>query len=167
MCFFTRVVQNLHSKQATKHKFTRFFLTVMILDHLDEFRSDEYSKFENLVLPSFCGLFLWISMVFVYSGDILKPMWPRDAVWCLFYSGFSSYWCFATGYYHTQSSAYPRIVHVSLISLTILAIAIKNRVTLKTMICTIPFLISFRSRKNFLLQLAAFGSKTYWKRCRV
>jgi hypothetical protein len=32
----------------------------------------------------------------------------------------------------TESSTYPRIVHVSLIPLTISAIAIKNRVTLKT-----------------------------------
>jgi hypothetical protein len=30
MCFFTRVVKNLHSKQVTKHKFTRFFLTVKL-----------------------------------------------------------------------------------------------------------------------------------------
>jgi hypothetical protein len=36
----------------------------------------------------------------------------------------------------TQSSAYPKIVHVSLIPLTISAIAIKNRVTLKTAPCT-------------------------------
>jgi hypothetical protein len=40
--FFTRVVKNLHSKQVTKHKFTRFFLTVCVI--LDSSLSISYVK---------------------------------------------------------------------------------------------------------------------------
>jgi hypothetical protein len=89
----------------------------------------------NLVFPSFSGLFLWISMDFVFSCDILKPL-SLSYLLTLFafimVSALIGALLLVTVVTITQSSAYPRIVHVSLISLTISAIAIKNRVTLKT-----------------------------------
>jgi hypothetical protein len=46
----------------------------MFLDHLDLFRSEMSTLSLNLVFPSVRGLLLWISMGFVFSGDILKPL---------------------------------------------------------------------------------------------
>jgi hypothetical protein len=46
----------------------------MFLDHLDLFRSEMSTLSLNLVFPSVRGLLLWITMGFVFSGDILKPL---------------------------------------------------------------------------------------------
>jgi hypothetical protein len=54
-----------------------------------------------LVFLSIRGFLLWISMVFVFFGDILKPFSFVHLV-TLFAASFNlvSAWCFATGYYH-------------------------------------------------------------------
>jgi hypothetical protein len=116
----------------------------MYLDHLDLFVPMSTLSL-NLVFPSVRGLFLRISMGFVFSGDILKPFSLVHLV-TLFAASFN----LVSGLIGalllvttTQPSAYPRIVHFYLIPLTISAIAIKNRLTLKTEPCTTPFLISF------------------------
>jgi hypothetical protein len=100
----------------------------MFLDHFHLLRSDEYSKIES------SGLLLWIIMVFVFSGDILKPLLLAHLV-TLFAAPFNLVSAFI--------GALLLIVHVSLIPLTISAIAIKNRVTLKTAPGTTRFLICF------------------------
>jgi hypothetical protein len=46
----------------------------MFLDHLDLFRSEMSTLGLNLVFPSVRRLLLWISMGFVFSGEILKAL---------------------------------------------------------------------------------------------
>jgi hypothetical protein len=109
----------------------------------------------NLVFPLFCGLLLWISMAFIFSGDKFKQIktvvaFPHlDIVCCLFYSEFTSYRCFTSGYYHPN-------VRVS-----------QNRTCFLKFFDDIghnniryySILVFLGSRNNFLPQLATYGSQ--------
>jgi hypothetical protein len=103
----------------------------------------------NQLFPSVRGFLLWISMGFVFSGDILKLLSVAHLV-TVFAGSFNLVSALIGALLlvtTTQSSAYSRTVHVSLILLTILAFAIKNRITLKTAPYTTPILISFGFEK--------------------